>query len=155
MRSEDSEIPVIRSGRVASERGFLAEAGDVFPERARWGLLVRRPSIGGAENAACFSYSQALQEGDGAALLGAQAGLPTDAPAELGEQRSEECTEDLARQLGVVSAAVTERVGKGEHPLPPERAPLRLFVRMRLIGGGENAACFAYPHAESHFHLLR
>jgi hypothetical protein len=28
-----------------------------FPERAPLGLLVRRPSIGGAENAACFSYS--------------------------------------------------------------------------------------------------
>jgi len=29
-----------------------------FPERAPSGLLVRTPSIGGAENAACFAYPQ-------------------------------------------------------------------------------------------------
>ncbi len=29
----------------------------ICPERAPSGLLVRTPTIGGAENAACFSYS--------------------------------------------------------------------------------------------------
>jgi NAD(P)-dependent dehydrogenase (short-subunit alcohol dehydrogenase family) len=33
----------------------------VAPERARWGLVVRTPSIGGAENAACFSYSRRVR----------------------------------------------------------------------------------------------
>jgi hypothetical protein len=34
------------------------------PGTAPWALLVRTPSIGGAENAACFSYPPVTEEAD-------------------------------------------------------------------------------------------
>jgi Glutathione S-transferase, N-terminal domain len=42
-------VPVLE----LDDGSFLSES----PERAPWGLLVRMTSIGGAENAACSSYS--------------------------------------------------------------------------------------------------
>jgi hypothetical protein len=63
-----------RHGQTRSERGLTSRLHNSMvsteiqnkhaaarnPERAPWGLLVRMTSIGGAENAACSSYSRAF-----------------------------------------------------------------------------------------------
>ena len=61
--------------------------------------------------------AEALEEGDGAALLGAKAGLASGAASQLGEQSAQEGAKHVARKAGVVGAAVAERVGQGQHPL--------------------------------------
>jgi hypothetical protein len=64
------------------------------------------------------SGAEALEEGHCAALFGAEAPVPPNAPAQLGEERSQERAKDLARETGVVGAAVAQWVGEGEDPLP-------------------------------------
>ena len=61
---------------------------------------------------------QALDEGGGATLLRASTPLPSRASAQLGEQRADEGTEHFAREPAVIGAAVAERIGEREHPLP-------------------------------------
>jgi hypothetical protein len=63
------------------------------------------------------SRAEALEEGHCAALFGAQAPVPPNAPAKLCEERPQEHAKDLAREAGVVGAAVAQGVGEGEDPL--------------------------------------
>jgi len=62
--------------------------------------------------------AEALDEGDGAALLGAKIPLPACAPAQLGEERADEGAQNFARELRIVGAAVAERVRERQHPMP-------------------------------------
>ena len=59
----------------------------------------------------------ALHERDGAARAARRGPPKSRAPAELGEERTEEGAEHGAREPRVVGAAVAERVGKRQDPL--------------------------------------
>jgi hypothetical protein len=61
--------------------------------------------------------TEALEESHGAALLGTQVPVLPNAPAQLREERLQERAQDLAREAGVVGAAVAQGVGEGEDPL--------------------------------------
>jgi hypothetical protein len=61
--------------------------------------------------------AEALNEGDGAALLGAHAPVSPNASPQLSEERAQEGAEHFARELAIVRAAVAKRVRKCEHPL--------------------------------------
>jgi hypothetical protein len=67
------------------------------------------------------SRPEALDEGDGAALLRANAPKPPRAPAKPREQGTDEGAHDFAREPRVVGAAVAECVGERENPLPHRR----------------------------------
>lgn len=76
--------------------------------------------------------AEALDEGDGAALVARDAPPMSRAPAELGEERAEEGAKHLAREPRVVEAAVAERIGERKDPLAH-----RLIGQMeaRMTGG--------------------
>jgi hypothetical protein len=75
--------------------------------------------------------AEALDEGDGAALLRANAPLPSRASAKLREQGTDEGAKHFARELRVVGAAVAECVGERENPLPHRRFRQHAIDQMR------------------------
>ena len=62
--------------------------------------------------------AETLDEGGGATLLRASTPLSSRTSAQLGEQRTKEGAEHSTRESCVVGAAVAERIGEREHPLP-------------------------------------
>ena len=85
----------------------MVEIGPVERERVEVKVQVER----GAE---------ALEEGDGPALCGPgglRGQVAPRASANAGEERSDEGAQDIGGELGVVGAAVPERVGEGQDPL--------------------------------------
>ena len=60
---------------------------------------------------------EALDECNGAALWGSHFPVLSRTSPELGEEGTQEGAKDLAREFRVVGTAITERVGKREHPL--------------------------------------
>ena len=83
--------------------------------------------------------AEALEEGDGAALLGAQAPVSPHAPPQLCEERAEKRAKHLARELRVVRAAVAKWIGEREHPLPDRHHGKDAIDEMRS-GVGHPAA---------------
>ncbi len=62
--------------------------------------------------------SKALEKCDSAALRGPQSPMKSSAPPVFGEEGPQERAEYLTRESRVVGAAVAERVGQRENPLP-------------------------------------
>ena len=75
--------------------------------------------------------AEPLDEGDGAALLGANAPPPSCASAKLREQGTNEGAKDFAREPRVVGAAEAERVGEREHPLTDRHLGQNTVDQMR------------------------
>ena len=100
--------------------------------------------------------AEALEESDRAALLGAHAPVPPNAPPQLREERAQEGAEHFARELAVVSAAVAKRVREREHPLPDRHrgehaeGEVRRGVRhATAAAGGAEAAALARERHEA------
>ena len=62
--------------------------------------------------------AEALDEGDGAALLGPEVPLLSRASSNLREQGSDEGAKHGAREPRVVGTPIAEWIGQREHPLP-------------------------------------
>ncbi len=61
---------------------------------------------------------EALDASHRAALIRSHSPSSPNAPAKLCEERAQEGSQHLARELRVVGTAITKGVGKREHPLP-------------------------------------
>jgi hypothetical protein len=75
--------------------------------------------------------AEALDDGDGAALLRRDAPFLACTPTKLRERRADEGAQRLAREPCVVQTAVTERVGERQHPLADRHLGQHAVEEMR------------------------
>ena len=98
---------IVREQRPRGVATESLEASAVARGDGDLGMQAHAAVLEGVEmNVQVQRGAEALDERHGAALLGTQAAVPPNAPAQLREERSQEHAEDLARQAGVVGAPV-------------------------------------------------